>query len=188
MKSIIKIFLIVMLLFYGCDLFSTRTAEIPNQGGTSYQPPLDYKDLITNLKNSVREKNVQNYLATFADSLFSDKKFEFVPSSGASLQFPSLADNWSRSDEEQYFNNIKSNSLNLILSNENYSPQGDSVIYTASYILDVSFDDPSIPNTYQGDLRFNMVRDSRSIWVIYLWQDIKSGENPSWSELKGRFH
>jgi len=44
------------------------------------------------------------------------------------------------------------------------------------------------PKDYQGDLRFNMVRDSRSIWVIYYWQDTKSTALPSWSELKGKFY
>jgi hypothetical protein len=37
-------------------------------------------------------------------------------------------------------------------------------------------------------LKFSMIRDSRLIWSIYLWQDIKSTQLPSWSELKGRLY
>ena len=78
--------------------------------------------------------------------------------------------------------------MNLSLSNENSSPQGDSLIYLATYSLSVLFDNTGVPRVYQGELRFDMVRDSRGVWVIYFWQDTKNGDYPSWSELKGRFH
>jgi hypothetical protein len=29
--------------------------------------------------------------------------------------------------------------------------------------------------------------DNNNIWKIYFWQDFKSGNSLSWSELKGRF-
>jgi hypothetical protein len=32
------------------------------------------------------------------------------------------------------------------------------------------------------------VRDSRLVWSIYFWRDIKGTLSPSWSELKGRFY
>ena len=46
----------------------------------------------------------------------------------------------------------------------------------------------NIPSDYQGDLIFELVKDSRSVWSIYSWRDIKKGDSPSWSELKGRFY
>ena len=188
MKPILFLSLLLFLGIAGCDLFSTRQAEAPNQVNNNFQYPLTTGDLLINLKNAIHDGNAQNYLACLSDSLFTDKKFSFVPSSSAALQFPALSQNWGRSDEEQYFNNIKTYQMNLILTNENSSPQGDSLIYSASYSLTVLFDQTSIPQNYEGELRFDMVRDSRGVWVIYYWQDSKKGDLPSWSELKGRFH
>lgn len=188
MKLILFLQILFLIGFSGCDLFTTRQAESPNQVNSNFQNPLTPEDLITNLKNAIHDGNVQNYLACLADSLFTEKKFSFAPSSSAALQFPALSQNWDRSDEEQYFNNIKTYQMNLSLSNENSSPQGDSLIYLATYSLSVLFDNTGVPRVYQGELRFDMVRDSRGVWVIYFWQDTKNGDYPSWSELKGRFH
>jgi hypothetical protein len=187
-KILFSVSLFFVLILSGCDLFSTRSAESPTQVNSNFQSALVWQDLITNLKNAIHDGNVENYLACFSDTLFTSKNFTFIPSSGAALQFPALTDSWNKKDEEQYFTNIKSYQMNLSLTNENYSQQGDSLIYTAAYVLDVFFDNSGSPQIYQGELRFDMIRDSRSVWVIYLWQDTKNTDNPSWSELKGRFH
>ena len=131
-------------------------------------------------------------LVSFVDSSFTDKKFYFSPSSGALSQYPFLINDWTIKDEEQYFNNLKTKvsdntPITLSLTNEQYSPLGDSLIYTATYSLNVP-NDQSEPKDYQGDLRFTMIRDSRAVWVIYFWQDTKSTALPSWSELKGKFY
>ncbi len=181
------------LLIASCDLFNTRTAETPNQPRTNFQQAITPDLLIENLVNSLHDKSVENYLSCLSDSSFTNKGFVFSPSSGALSQFPSLAGNWTEKNEEQYFNNLKVKvpdnlPVTLTLTNESYSPQGDSVIYTASYFLSVPTQDPNLPQSYQGDLRFNIVRDSRAIWSIYYWQDSKNSQLPSWSELKGRMN
>ncbi len=192
MKFIISIGLFVLILS-GCDLFETRDAEIPDQPRSNFQSAVTPQILIQNLIYSLQDKNVENYLACFSDPSFIDKVYKFSPSSGASSQFPSLANDWSRKDEEQYFNNMKSKipenlPVTLILSNTVSSPQGDSLLYSASYSLNVPHNDANIPRDYQGDLQFSMIRDSRSVWAIYYWQDTKNSDLPSWSELKGRFY
>jgi hypothetical protein len=126
------------------------------------------------------------------DSSFSEKKFVFLPSSGAISQYPFLLTDWDVKEEDRYMQNLvtkvsSETPITLSLSNEIYSPQGDSLIYTATYSINVP-DQESEPQDYQGDLRFNMGRDNRSVWVIYLWQDTKSTALPSWSELKGKFY
>jgi len=176
----------------GCDILQTRNAEAPNQPRSNYEQAVTPQILVSNLVNSLKDKDVQNYISCLIDSSFSDKNFIFSPSSGALSQYPFLLNDWRLRDEEQYFKNLitkvsDQNPITLSLTNELYSPQGDSLIYTATYSINV----PNVetePKDYQGDLRFNMVRDSRSIWVIYYWQDTKSTALPSWSELKGKFY
>jgi hypothetical protein len=192
MKFLISI-LLLALLVCGCDLFETREAELPDQPRSNFQSAVTPQILIQNLIYSLQDKNVENYLACFSDPSFTDMDYKFSPSSGASSQFPSLASDWSRNDEEQYFNNMKSKipdnlPVTLILSNTVSSPQGDSLLYSASYSLNVPHNDANIPRDYQGDLQFSMIRDSRSVWAIYYWQDSKNSDLPSWSELKGRFY
>ncbi len=193
MKIILKIFLVPFLFFLGCNFFGTRDAEIPTAPGTIYQPATTPEILISNFQNSLADKNVVNYLICLADSNFTSKKFRFLPSASAVSQFPSLTDDWDLKHEEQYFNNLTSKVLDnatvsLNLNNINSSPFSDSLIYSASYNLTVPLTDQSIPENYQGDLKFTMIRDSRSVWVIYNWQDTKNSDLPSWSDLKGRFY
>jgi hypothetical protein len=186
------LYIIIATVFTGCDLLQTRNAEAPNQPRSNYQQAVTREILISNLVNSLKDKDVQNYISCFVDSSFTNVKFHFSPSSGAVSQYPFLLSDWSVSEEEQYFNNLitkvtEGSPITLSLTNEQYSPQGDSVIYTATYSLNVP-NDQSEPKDYQGDLRFTMIRDNRNVWVIYFWQDTKSTNLPSWSELKGRFY
>lgn len=185
-------YIIVAIVFSGCDLIQTRNAEPPDQPRSNYQQAVTPQVLISNLVNSLKEKDVQNYINNFVDSSFSEVKFQFSPSSGAVSQYPFLSSDWSIKDEEQYFNNLitkvtEGSPVTLSLNNEQYSPQGDSLIYTATYSINVP-NDQSEPKDYQGDLRFTMIRDNRSVWVIYFWQDTRSTDLPSWSDLKGRFY
>lgn len=185
--------LILLVFIAGCDLFSVRDAQTPDQPRSDYQQAVTPDILISNLVNSIKDKSTENYLASFANPSFTSRQFTFSASSSASSQFPSLSDNWGVSNEEQYFNNLKARvdvniSITLTLSNVSSSPQGDSLFYSASYFLNVPSNSADLPQNYQGELRFNMVRDSRAVWVIYFWQDTKNSSLPSWSELKGRLY
>lgn len=190
--SSVNIFLIIILVS-GCDLFTTREAEEPEKPRSDYQSAFTPEILIANLTNSFKDKDIENYLSCLTDSAFSNKMFAFLASSEALSQFPSLGDNWDKNDESQYFNNMiikvpDEQPITLSLTNTSSSLHGDSITYVASYSLSIPFTDTSIPANYQGDLIFEMIRDSRFIWSIYSWRDIKRGDSPSWSELKGRLY
>ncbi|NWF49569.1 MAG: hypothetical protein HXY49_03410 [Ignavibacteriaceae bacterium] len=191
MKYVISILNFVLIMFLSsCDLFTTRNAETPDQPRDDFQPPLEPAAVIQNLIFAFKDKNVENYLSCFADSSFAGRSFRFSPSSGATLNYPFLAEDWSKKDEEQYFRNLIQKipadfPASLSFSNVSSSPQGDSLIYTATYSINLP-NDGSIPENYLGDLKFSMIRDSRSFWVVYFWQDIKNPDFPSWSEMKGR--
>lgn len=186
------IYILFTFIIAGCDLLQTREAAPPNRPRSNFQQAVTPEILISNLVNSLNDKDVQNYINCLADSSFTDKNFNFSPSSGAIAQYQFLTDNWNVKDEDQYFKNLitkvePESPLILSLTNEQYSPLGDSLIYTATYSINVP-NNVSEPKDYQGDLRFDMVRDSRSFWVIFYWQDTKSTALPSWSELKGKFY
>ena len=188
------LFLIFFILFLsGCDLFSVRDAQPPNSPRANYQQAVTPDILIENLQNSLKDKSMENYMASFANPSFTNQKFSFSPAASAASQFPSLSDNWGLSNEEQYFNNlitkVDANSpITLLLSSISSSSFGDSLVYSASYSLNVPSTSPDLPSNYQGELKFNMIRDSRGVWVIYFWEDTKNSSLPSWSYLKGRLY
>lgn len=189
-----KVFLLAACFYLaGCDLFTTREAEPPDAPRSDYQIAFTPEILISNLVNSLKDKDIENYLSCLSDSSFTDKIFTFSPSSEALSQFPALGDNWNKKNESQYINNLKIKipdklPITLSLTNSSSSVHGDSITFVASYSLSTPFSDATIPANYQGELIFEMVRDSRFVWSIYFWRDIKGSNLPSWSELKGRFY
>jgi hypothetical protein len=192
-----KIFLIILTILplTSCDLFTTRNAENPDQTRSNFQPPVEPAIVIENLKNSLADKNVQNYIACFVDTIFADQSYNFSASSEALSLYQIFIQGWGLNEERRYFNSVTNRvpvdfPISLTLSNENYSSlSGDSLIYSATYSINlpISSGDP-VPQNYAGNLQFNMLRDSRSEWVIYFWKDTKSEALPSWSELKGSFY
>ncbi len=189
-----KLSILILLTFVtGCDLLTTRDAQSPGNTRSNFEVPVTPEICIQNLVNSMQDKNVENYLACFANPSFSEKNFQFVPSSGAAAQFPSLSQDWDLMAEDQYFRNMISKiesdlPVTLIFTGTGYSPQGDSLIFDAAYTLNVPHNQTDLPTNFQGEVRFSMIRDSRSTWSIYYWQDNKTSTSSSWSELKGRFY
>ena len=190
-----KIFFIMSLAFLAtsCDLFTTREAENPNQNRSNFQTPFSARIVVENLKYSLADKNVQNYVACFVDTLFASKPYLFSASSEAMSLYQMQG--WGIVEENGYLNSVvnkvpKDFSLTLSLSDTVYSSLGgDSIIYSATYSLNVPFQsDVANPKNYAGNLELKMLRDSRSEWVIYFWKDTKSQTLPSWSELKGSFY
>lgn len=191
-KTTAEIFLVFIFFMNGCDLLSTRDSEEPITQRSNFIVASTPDILIDNLKNSLKEKVVENYLACFVDESFLNKPFVFKPSAGAVSKFQSLL-SWDLESERQYFNNLKASTkegipITLELTNEFNSPQIDSAVYQYDYSLTLSSNDVSVQSIYQGSLKFVLSRDSRNQWVITSWEDIERNEQPSWSELKGRFN
>jgi len=182
----------LLFLLAGCDLFRTRDPQIPDQPRSNYQQAVTPDLLIQNLINSMVDKNLQNYRSCFADSSFTNKNYLFTPSSSAASLYPAFTGNFDKDHEKQFFTNLISKipsnlQMTVVFSNPISSQQGDSLIYTASYTLNIPFTDASIPSTYQGDLKYYMI-NSQLVWSIYFWQDIKTTNDLSWSDLKGRLY
>jgi hypothetical protein len=191
MKGIISLF-VFAVMFCSCDLFSVRSPENPEAARSNYETATTPEILIKNLKDSFKDKVVENYIMCFVDSSFTSKKFSFYPSAGSGSKYPFLL-SWNIQGERQYFVNL-TNSINknsqiiLEFSNEEKNFQGDSTSYTAGYSITVPTDDEQKPKYYQGNIHLTLIRDERLQWAISSWQDIKDENYPSWSELKGRYY
>ncbi len=183
----------IVFTFTACELFTTRIPEKPDQIKSNFQSAVLPEIVIKNLKNSFADKNIQNYLSCFVNPSFSSRIFQYQPSSEALSQYQFLGQGWSLDDEERYMNSLIASvpqdfPILLSFSDETFSRLGDTVaIYSASYSINLQFIQPE-SNIYEGKVQFNMTNDSRSVWVIYFWQDIKLPNIPSWSELKGKYY
>lgn len=188
MKKII--FFLFFLSLTSCDLLTTRNAEQPDTLANSNIPATSPDILFQNLKSSLEEKVLENYMQCFVDSSYSKKKFRFIPSSGSISQFPVLA-NWNLESERQYFKNQKTiskqgNSITFILTNQFNTQFGDSAVYQFDYKLNISVNDQTINGECQGTMQFKISLDSRNQWMIVEMDDFKKNSFQSWSELRGR--
>ena len=176
-----------VLLIVSCDIFQTRTPEIPNTIGNTYVPATTIDILFKNFVNSFREKIIENYLATLVDNVTLKKKYVFVPAAGAISKFPGLSD-WTLNSERLYFTNIVSlagkNSITVQLQNGSGNVQGDSAIYSYDYIVTLPFAE----NKFEGSARFTIFLDNRNLWFITKWEDFEKAGFQSWSEIKGKYN
>lgn len=187
-----KLIIILLIFLAGCDLFTNREPEKPDSARSNYLPATTPDILFSNLKNSLQEKVLENYMSSFVDPSFISIPFIFIPTSEAVVKFPELVD-WNLSNERQYFNNlinnIKQNTpIILDLQNEIKNTYADSAIFQYDYILTLSPINKNIPTVYRGNVKFSVFLDSRNQWVIGKWEDIKIGQDPTWSDLKGALY
>lgn len=187
------IFLILLFLISGCDIFSTRMPENPVQSRTTWIPATTIDILIENLKSSLSEKSTENYMKCFIDPAFVNKNFSFIPATESYSMYSTLFSNWTLQNERVYFENLKSKMkengfITLSISNEvRGTIQGDSINYSADYLLIVDHSVESFSREFQGHLQFTLLRNVKGEWSILSWKDSKSSESLTWSDLKGRF-
>ena len=195
-KNNVKYLLIlffIILLISSCDLLTTRKAEKPDKGRSSFIAATTIEQLFENLKNSFREKIERNYESCFVDSSFLSKRYKFYPVTKATVKF-NILNAWNLEAEKQYFTNLiaytpKDKSIILNLYNENSTRQGDSAIYNYDYTILLPHNKNEVENyEYRGSAQFKINLDANNHWVITEWIDIGTNNYPSWSELKGKFY
>ncbi|MBK7107267.1 MAG: hypothetical protein IPH62_18490 [Ignavibacteriae bacterium] len=184
--------IILIFIFTTCDLLTTRDAEDPESGRSSYIAATTPDQLFINLQNSFAEKIEKDYISNFVDSSFLNIDYTFTPSSEAIVKYNILSD-WDLEAEKSYFRNLINNigenkqiivGLNLVETSVEANLQKRN--YNYSIILPIESED--FPNTYKGNATFTIQIDENNQWVIVEWIDNKTEDYPSWSELKGRFY
>lgn len=181
-----------LLLAASCDLFETRTPEKPSQGGSTFVPATSPDQVLLNLKSAIAERNTQNYLRSFVDSLSSSRAFEFIPTSSAYARWPSVFSRWNLAAERIYFDNVttlvpQSAASSLSLAGAFQLLGSDSAQYNADYQLLLPHGLESIPQSVHGNIQLFLATDRNKIWSIYRWIDTGFDADPSWSDLKARF-
>lgn len=182
-------FLLIIILISSCDLLETRDPEEPSQSRSSFQTPTSPDILFENLRNSFKDKIVENYIACFANSSFIDKEFSFTPAVEVAQNFVS----WNLESEKQYFQNLsiaseENTSMTLSLIEKEVQPHGDFSIYLFDYVLSIISSDERVPDFVKGSAMFTVYLDSRQQWVITDWTDYQEEGFVSWSEIKNRFY
>jgi hypothetical protein len=170
--------ILMLLLLAGCNLFEPRPAE-------------DASIVISNLRKSIEERSVQNYVLCFANPL-GTPPFTFLPSSDGAAQYGSVFSSWSTIDEQEYFQNLAARTTptstsSLIFNERSRVPSGDSVLIDADYILTFEHTDAAFPKVARGNMQLALGRSSSNIWSIYRWADFKTTGDITWSIMKGKF-
>ncbi len=181
-----------------CSLFETRTPEDPSGSTSSFQQPTSELIVISNLQNSVKESNTDNFMRCLADTTQGARRnFHFEPSSEALASYTEQFKVWTLQNERQAFNSMASKVASttrseLVLSNGRFELRvPDSAVYISDYILRVPHSSASISKIAAGYLRLTIVPNQLNQWSIERWTDAKSGSNDSipttWSVLKAQF-
>ncbi len=190
-SKIIFSIIILALLFVGCDLVTTRDAEDPITGRSSFKAATTPDQLFSNLKNSFAEQVEKDYQSCFVDSSFLAVKYRFTPSSEAIVKYNILSE-WNLDAEKTYFKNLINNvgenkQITVTLEFISNSVDGSGESRNYNYTITVPINTEGLPSLYKGNALFIINWDNNQ-WVITEWIDHQTEDYPSWSELKGRFY
>jgi hypothetical protein len=173
------------LALAGCGLFSTRPAEAPDSGRSSWETPRLPGDVLTNLSNAMFERNAVNYLKSFDANTFS-----FEADNEALVNDPSLAD-WHYDDESQYITSLLSEGtlprdsvLFVIFTSPTETILQDSAEIVTLYDLTAGVALAGAPHHLAGTAHFYLHMGIEGYWLIYDWADARTQEQSTWSNLK----
>jgi len=167
--------------------FETRPVEPPSSSTSDWVSPTDYVILLDNLKRSIAEGNVQNYLRCFEQN-----RYQFDPAGSLFNDNETVWQNWSLLDEQVYIENMLADlggggkSLSL-LEADLQDVSSDSLRYVGEYNLRINHDDTTLTTLFKGQLQFLIRLNSFNEWEIEKWADIETHLDSSWSLLKLRF-
>jgi hypothetical protein len=184
--------LILILGFGGCGLFDTREPEPPTTGSSTFIPPTAPEIVLSNLEHAVAEINTENYIRCMVDTLNSERRFLFIPTTPAAGRYAGTFADWSMQSERSWFSAMKAfaprdASASLTLLGSFLVTAADSALYEGRYEMTWRHGVSNVSETVQGTLQFIMHTDRNSIWSITRWTDISLPDATSWSEWKGRF-
>jgi hypothetical protein len=187
------LFIIIASIAAGCGIFDTRTPEPPTNTHSEFIPPTTPEIVLQNFQYAIRDKDVNNYMRCFVDTLNSTRSYRFIPTASASSRFPTVFSAWSLQSEKSWFNALmtfvpESSSPSLTLLNGVFTGvSSDSATYYASYQLTIPHGLAGVPELVQGNLQLVIGVNRSTYWEIATWLDLPRETEASWSDLKGRF-
>lgn len=172
-----------------CSIFETRDPEEP--GSTTvpvFIQPDRPQDVVQNLENAIRAMNLDNYRRSLSQELF-----QYEPSSEAQSSNPDLWHGWGFSEEETYFNNMRSEAEGLsghdieLQNRSQVRVDSDIEEFQADYTLTVEHNRQGLPTEARGSMRLQISREEDGIWEIISWEDASDGSDFTWSDFRAAF-
>ena len=183
-------------LFLSCkNPFQLRKSEPPSQGVSRRVPATQPEMVLTNLKSAVAERNLENYMKCFADSVGGGKRFRFVPDPTTQIQNPGVFANWNLESERRYANYLfsqipKDSTASLVfgLETEQTYVKQDTTVFIRDYTLNVhhTLSGDQYPRKATGRSEFHLCQ-VQGEWVIFYWNDRRSSDQTCWSDIKASF-
>ena len=181
-----KLLIFGMALFAGgCDLFTTREAESPKTGQSSWDYPRVPRDVLRNLTLALAERNSVDYLRSFHADTFS-----FVADAVVLSNHPELAQ-WGLPEETHHITQLLSGGvlpgdslLAVIFEPLEQTEFPDSAYLREKYTLLAGVTTPGVAHEMAGTAEFHLGKGAESYWVIQRWVDSRTEGQATWSDLK----
>lgn len=181
------IFLITIICFCK-NPFTTREPESPSEERSTWLQPIMPERVIDNLKFSIQEANLANYMKCLVES---NSRFRFLPDAFVKANNYGFFDNWNLTSEQNYLTKIFTatyDSLRKVtfgLPTLDY--QVDSVLIQIDYELELHHNlSESYPKFIKGQADF-WLSNINGEWYITQWSDYGTETVPSWSSIKAIF-
>ncbi|OFY71765.1 MAG: hypothetical protein A3G23_13685 [Bacteroidetes bacterium RIFCSPLOWO2_12_FULL_37_12] len=180
-----KLLFLSLIFLNGC--FQLRDAEGPKEVNSDWSSPTEPSILMNNLSLAFKKFNSENYQRCFSEN------FTFTPDPSVSRSNQGVFQSWSKENENEYLQNLKSkspsssqNTFYLSSSTEKFI-KADSVEYSSRYSIQVFHSQKNFSTQYSGKLIFILTKNKFSEWQISKWTDTKISNKESWTELKLNF-
>lgn len=182
-----RFFLLLLLMGALSACFRVRNVEPPDNLGSTWQPPTSPDLLIANFRMAMQTGNTQNYVRCFAEG----NEYRFVPAPSVLNGHESVWQNWSKTDEQTYFNNFRTAMKSTSVLGLDFKQavtqnlSADSVNYNVLYNLEIPFSDTTKQRLFSGQLTFLLkLNNNSNNWEIRRWTDIETHIDSSWSKVK----
>jgi hypothetical protein len=182
MKTLLRIWVIVMLSASTGCIFEVREAD-PPQSGSTWVVPDDPQRVFTNMKTGLEDLTGVNYLRSLNET------FTFSPTTEDSLSLPpGTFVGWNYAVEEEVTNIILSEISDLSVSfteREQIFGSGNEAKFKVRYQLTITDATSGDAVTYKGRAQFDMVNGSKG-WQLVYWRDEEREVGfATWGFLRG---
>ena len=144
--------------------FSTRDPETPeDQQRTNWIQPTNPRDVLSNLKNAIQDKNLTNYMNSFTNQPQNSRHFGYRPDNSALIRYPGVWAQWALEQEQTYITNVfhaipKDSLISLIYFEIKENPLPDSTVIIFDYELAVGHtrNTDQFPRKVRGNAEFRL--------------------------------
>ncbi|HOJ37080.1 MAG TPA: hypothetical protein PLI27_10875 [Ignavibacteriales bacterium] len=181
-----SIFVILILVLSGCDIFSVRPSEEPDDKSKSTYKAFTPEELLANFSDAINKKNYDIYINCFDKNL----GFYYYPLSQSIISFPVLS-NWNYDKEINYFRNMYNGKSDVSVTESKVELQSkfvsrniDSSIVNCDYELYLIKNNKDTIHA-SGSFSLTVRLNSYNNWIIQSWKEINRSTTYSWSDIRG---